>query len=107
MVELGQLESRSDDFAKLGTRIVAVSTDEVADAAETQSKFKRLVILSDADRSLANATKVLGPHQSPDGKVVVSPTTIVVDKTGAVKRVHRSSNFFVRQTPDEVLAMLK
>lgn len=107
MVELGQLESRSDDFSKVGTRVVAVSTDNVADAAETQKKFPRLVILSDADHNLANATKVLGDHKSPDGKVVVSPTTIVVDKSGTVKRVHRANNFFVRQTPDEVLAMLK
>ncbi len=104
MSELGQLQSHHQEFAARGVRIVAASTDNQEDTATSQKKFPHLVILSDEKESLAQASQVLGPHHSPTGKEVVSPTTVFVDRTGMVRGVYRAENYLTRLSPAEVLA---
>ena len=106
MIELGQLEARHEDFDKRNARVVAVSLDNVKDSAETQAKFPHLIILSDADKSLANAAEVIAPQPAPGGGQTAAPTTTVIDRAGVVSWVSRKGNFLERPSPDEVLAAL-
>src|SRR5437879_4190528 len=106
MIELGQLEARHEDFDKRSARIVAVSLDNVEESAKTQEKFPHLVIVSDGEKSLANAAELIAPQHSPTGGETVAPTTVLIDRGGVVRWVSRKANYLERPTPDEVLAAL-
>ncbi len=108
MVELGKLEGRHDEFAKRNTRIVAVSLDSVADSQEMQKKkFPHLVIVSDAEESLARAAAVIAPQHTPQGGDTLAPTTVFIDPSGQVRGdVFRPERYINRQSPDEVLKMI-
>ena len=106
MVELGQLESRHADFQAKQVRIVAVSTDSLEDARTTQQRFPHLTILADADQGLIQAVAMGGPHHSPDGREVVSPTTLFIDRQGIVRQIYRSDTFLTRLSAEEVLKRL-
>jgi peroxiredoxin len=103
MIELGQLESRHQDFDSRHARVVAVSLDSVEDSARTQEKFPHLVIVSDKEENLATAARTLAPQHAPDGGDTNSPTTVLVDRRGEVRRVLRKERYVERFTPDEVL----
>jgi peroxiredoxin len=104
MVELGQLEKHSGEFDAKGVRIVAVSLDDLEDSKKTQDRFPHLTILSDHDQSLARAADVIGPHHSPTGEITVSPTTVILDKAGAVRWVFRPDRYTTRLSPQDLLA---
>jgi peroxiredoxin len=105
MAELGQLEARHADFAARNTRIAAVSLDGLEDTAAMQKRFPHLVLVSDAERSLAEAAGVMGPQHSPlDGSQTVSPTTVLVDPSGKVRWLFRADRYLERLPADELLA---
>ena len=104
MIELVKLEEQHEAFKARNTRIMAVSLDELEDSAKTQKKFPHLVIVSDADRKLSEAVKVIGPHRGPDGKETLAPTTILIDSKGTVRWVFRPDAFITRLSPAELLA---
>jgi peroxiredoxin len=104
MIELGQLEKHHAEFDANGVRIVAVSLDDVPESLETQNKFPHLTILSDRDQSLARAADVIGPHHSPRGEITVSPTTVLLDKSGEVRWLFRPDRYTTRLAPQDLLA---
>ncbi len=106
MVELGQLEKHHAEFDARGVRVVAASLDDVADTAETQKKFPHLTVVSDAEEGLAKAAEVIGPHRSPSGGETVSPTTVLIDRTGQVKWVFRPDRYITRLSPEALLAAI-
>ena len=106
MVELGQLEGHHDEFTARGVRVVAASLDDVPDTAQTQQKFPHLTIISDHDQSLAKAADIIGPHHGPSGEATVSPTTVLIDRTGQVRWVFRPDRYITRLSPQELLAAI-
>lgn len=104
MTELGQLEGHHEEFTARGVRVVAASPDGLEDSTGTQKRFPHLVILSDAERQLAAAAEVLGPHHDPDGSETVSPTTVLIDRRGRVRWVFRPDRYINRLPADELLA---
>jgi|SRR6516165_7498809 peroxiredoxin len=104
MKELVKLEENYKEFEKRKVRIVAASLDGPDDSKLTQDKLPHLVILSDADRELANAAKVIGPHHAPDGADTVSPTTVLIDRRGKVRWVFRPTRYIERLSPDQLAA---
>jgi peroxiredoxin len=106
MAELGQLESRHQDFESLNVRVVATSLDGLGDSAQTQQKFPHLVILSDEKEGLARAAGTLAPQHSESGGDTNAPTTVLIDRHGEVRRVRRPDRFLERFSPDEVLKMV-
>jgi peroxiredoxin len=104
MAELGELEARHADFEQRGVRVVAASLDGVDDTKKNQADFPHLTLLSDHERSLANATQVIHPHSAPDGGDSMAPTTILVDGAGTVRWLFRPERVLGRLSPDEVLA---
>jgi peroxiredoxin len=108
MIQLDQMQARHEDFAKRNAQILAVSLDSVEDTKKTQDRFKNLVLLSDAEKSLAKAAELIAPEQqkSPTGSETLAPTLVLIDRGGVVRQVIRKSNFLERPSPDEVLAAL-
>jgi peroxiredoxin len=107
MLELGQLDSQSEEFARRNARIVAVSLDDREHTAETQAKFRHLTLISDAGRQLTDAAGVLGTHRGPEGEETAAPTTFIVDQKGTVRAILRPSRYIERIPPEELLAHLQ
>src|SRR5215470_3074428 len=106
MVELGQLESHHEEFAKRQTRILAVSVDGLEDSKKTQQSFPHLTVVADYDHKLVNAVAVLHAGAGEHGEDVAAPTTIFVDKYGVVRALFRPTSVGSRLSASEVLAMV-
>src|SRR5437588_869813 len=101
MIELGQLDKRSEDFARRDTRVIVVSMEGPDDARETQKQFPHLLVLADEGRGLTDAAKLLDTRQkAPSGKEIDTPTTILVDGQGTVRWVYRTPAVVARLSPD-------
>src|SRR5262249_13884684 len=105
MIELGQLEAHQDEFAKRHTRVVAVSVDDLDDSKKTQQDFPKLKVVADHDHKLSDAAGVLYTEALLRTDVA-APTTILVDKQGMVRALHRPTNVASRLSASEVLAMV-
>src|SRR5262245_4468633 len=106
MTELGQLEANWQELEKRKVRVVVVSVEDQENAKATQADFPHLVVVSDAERNLANAVAVLHPHSAPDGSDTTAPTTILVDGSGTVRWTFRPDRVFTRLSPSQVLAAI-
>jgi peroxiredoxin len=106
MIELGQLETHYDEFARRHTRVVAVSVDGLDDSRKTQQDFPHLTVVADHDHKLVDATRVLHPGAGERGADVAAPTTILVDKHGVVRALFRPTNVGSRLSAREVAAMV-
>ncbi len=103
MMELGQLERRHEDFARRNTRVIVVSLEGAEDAAKTHNDFPHLLVLADFGRGLSEAVKTVHPHGGRfHQEDAAYPTTILVDRQGKVRWLHRAS-VIARLSPDEVL----
>jgi peroxiredoxin len=106
MIELGQLEAHWQEFEKRGVRVVVVSVEGQEEAEATQAQFPHLVVVSDAQRKLADAVDVIHPHSAPDGGDTAAPTTILLDGDGTVRWTFRPERVLTRLSPAELLAAI-
>lgn len=86
--------------------MVVVSVEGLEEAAATQTDFPHLVVLSDAERKLADAVAVIHPHSAPDGGDTAAPTTLLIDGSGTVRWTFRPDRVMTRLSPAQVLAEL-
>lgn len=103
MIELGELERRHEDFARRNWRVIVVSIEGPDDAERTQADFPHMLVLSDQQRGLSEAVRVIHPHSAPGGADTSAPTTILVDHEGIVRWLYRPPSAISRLSPDEVL----
>jgi peroxiredoxin len=103
MIELGQLESRHEEFARRKAHVIAVSLEGPDDAKKTQADFPHLVVLADENRGLSNAAALIHAQSHPEGGDTAAPTTILVDPNGVVRWLYRSGSALERLSPDDVL----
>ncbi len=106
MVELVQLESHAEEFAKRNTRIVAASLEGVEVARETQKANPHLIVLADKERGLTNALELLHKQSAPDGGDTDTPTTFLIDRHGVVRWMLRPDAVYTRISPDELLRIV-
>jgi peroxiredoxin len=104
MIELGQLEVHHADFAKRNTRVVVCSIEGRELAEKTQVDFPHLVVLSDHERQLSNAVKLIHENSAPDGGDSSAPTTILIDRQGQVCWLFRPNLVLRRLSPNELAA---
>ncbi len=107
MIELGQLERRHEDFARRNTRILVVSVEGLEDAKKTQADFPHLTVLADQAHGLTDAAGLIQAHEAPDGSDVAIPTTVLVDRHGAVRWLFRPGEVISRLSPDDVLQAIE
>jgi len=87
-------------------RLVVISNDDQSTALKTQADFPHLVVVSDAEQTMAKAMEVLHPGAARDGGDTNAPTTFLVDGTGNVRWLFRPDQYIVRLSPEEVLAAI-
>jgi len=105
MAELGQLESRWQDFDKRKVIVIASSVEGLEATKEVQDRFPHLLIVSDKDHKLTNATAVLHRGSAQDGGDTSAPTTFLIDSKGTVRgQPFRPDRVTRRLSPDELLA---
>jgi peroxiredoxin len=106
MIELGQLEAKSQEFDKRKVQIVAVSVENLETTQAMQAELPHLKFVSDADRNLATAVDVMHAKSAPDGSDTSAPTTLLIDGDGTVRWLFRSGNVMTRLSPQQVLAAI-
>jgi len=106
MTELGQLESRWQDFEKRNVRVVAVSVEGPEEAKATQADFPHLVIVADPERKLTEAVAALHPGSGPEGGDTAAPTTLLIDGSGTVRWTFRPDRVLTRLSPEELLGAI-
>jgi alkyl hydroperoxide reductase subunit AhpC len=106
MVELGQLETRHQDFEQKNVHVVVISIEDQEAAKATQEQFPHLIIISDADRKLTEAATMIHPHSAPDGGDTSTPATLLVDDRGVVRWTFRPERVPTRLSPGELLAAI-
>lgn len=106
MIELGQLEAAYQGFEQRKARVLVVSLEDQEAAKITQAELPHLIVVSDADRQMAEALEVIHRGSGPSGGDTTAPTTIVVDGSGTVRWMFRPERFLVRLTPNQIFAAL-
>jgi alkyl hydroperoxide reductase subunit AhpC len=106
MIELGELEKHHEEFSKRHVKVVVISNDDQPTARETQAEFPHLVVVSDAQQSMAKALQVLHTGAGQNGDDTNAPTTFLVDGTGKVRWFVRPERILGRLAPDELLAAI-
>src|SRR5262245_11522509 len=99
MIELGQLEANTQEFAKKKVQVVVVSVEDREAARATQADFPHLVVVSDAERKLSSAVEVIHQHSAPGGGDSAAPTTLLIDGGGTVRWTFRPDRVFTRLSP--------
>ena len=107
MVELGELERHERQFAAKQIRVVVVSDDDLETARMTQAEFPHLVVVSDADQTIAKAMEVIHKGAGRDGKDTNAPTTFLIDGQGQVLWFFRPDRFIERLPADELLKSIE
>ena len=109
--ELAQLDRFAKDFAALGVRLVAVSSDRVDELAPFGRKHGWAIrLLADptlvAHRLYNVQYRKFTPRRGPFRDLAI-PTTILIDRDGRVLWLEQSPDFRVRPQADMVLAKTK
>jgi len=111
VAELKQLDELAPEFAALGVKLVALSSDRV----DELRPFKRkrnwdITLLADPELVVHRQYRVefrkFTPKRGPFRDLAI-PTTILLDKDGRVLWLEQTSDFRVRPQADMVLAKAK
>ncbi len=105
MIELGQLETHSQEFKAKGIRVFAISNDDVDTAKLTQEKFPHLSIIADPQQTMAKALAVVHEGVAPGGKDTNAPTTFLVN-AGEVRWLFRPDSIIERLPAVDLLAAI-
>ena len=108
VAELAQLNRFAEDFAGLGVKLVALSSDRVDELAPFGRKHRwKIALLADPKLAVHRLYNVqyrkFAARRGPFRDLAI-PTTILLDKDGRVLWVEKSPDFRVRPQADVVLA---
>jgi peroxiredoxin Q/BCP len=96
-----QYRDRTQEFAKLDTVILGISTDKLdAQQQFTDKEHLNFPLLADPDKKVTRAYGVLNPERGFANRV-----TFVIDKKGIVRKIYTKVD--PEKNPDEVLAWIK
>jgi peroxiredoxin len=106
--ELAQLDRFAKDFAALGVKLVAVSSDRVDELAPFRRKHDWAIrLLADpalvVHRLYNVQSRKFTPRRGPFRDLAI-PTTILIDRDGRVLWLEQTPDFRVRPQADMVLA---
>ncbi len=85
---------------------MAISLDDLETSLLTQKDLPHLIVVSDAERHLADAVQVIHPKSSPEQGDTTAPTTIIVSGNGSVRWIYRPERFLTRLSPGALLSAL-
>jgi peroxiredoxin len=106
MTHLQDLESHHDEFARVGANVVVVSIEDLGAAAQTQSDFPHLIVVSDQRRELSDAIDLINKRSAPDGGDSAAPTILLLDGQGTVQSLFRPTRFIARPSGAELVTTI-
>jgi peroxiredoxin Q/BCP len=99
-IESCGFRDQTDEFAKLNTVVIGISTDKLEDQTKFTEKEKlNFPLLADPEKKTTNAFGALGSNG------YASRFTYVIDKTGTIRKVYTTVDY--NKHPQEVLAYIK
>jgi peroxiredoxin Q/BCP len=100
-VEACAFRDLKDEFAKLDTVVVGISTDDLG-AQEQFTKKEKLnfPLVADADKKIAKAYGVLNEQRG-----MAQRATFVIDKKGIVRKIYPQAN--ANTNPKEALTWIR
>ena len=107
MTQLTDLESHYAEFNRVGAAVVVISIEDQDMAAQTQSDFPHLTVVSDKQRELSTAIDLINKGFSPDGGDSAAPTVLLLDGEGKVRWLHRPTRFIARPSAKELVANIE
>lgn len=99
-----QLRDHHQAFGRRGAEIVAISSEDRAQAAQIKrEEALPFPILSDPEHRVIDAYGVFHDDE-PKGRPIARPATFVLDAVGAIRYRYVGENPSDRPSPDEILA---
>lgn len=105
-LELANLQSEHASFAERGVRLVGVSLSDAAAARATAERHPDLLILRDDRQELLDRLNLYLDDQRGEA-ARLAPTTILLDREGLVRYVHRPARVSARLSPGPLLALVE
>jgi len=109
--ELRQLDRHARDFAALGIKLVAVSSDRTDELYAFERKnASAITLLADPDLAVHQRYNVQQRNFTPKRGLfrdLAIPTSILIDKEGRVVWLEQTTDFRVRPQADALLAKAK
>jgi peroxiredoxin len=107
VAELAQLNTVAKDFAALGVRLVAISSDRVDELQSLKKYDWAITLLADSSLAVHRLYNVqhrnFTPKRGPFREIAI-PTTVLIGTDGRVAWMEQASDFRVRPQADDVLA---
>lgn len=105
-----QLQSKREDFEKIGLQLVAISYDskEILKSFATKQKIGYL-LLSDPDSNVIDAYGIRNNEAKANAKLngVPHPGTFLIDQKGRIQAKLGHEGYRERHTPEELLIAAK
>jgi peroxiredoxin len=108
VAELTQLNRVAENFAALGVKLVAISSDRVGELQSFKRKHNwAITLLADPSLTVHRLFNVqhrnFAPKRGPFREIAI-PTTVLIDAHGRVAWLEQATDFRVRPQADAVLA---
>jgi len=98
------IEKSLNKFNEAGIRPVAISVDKPEESRDLQQKAGyTFPFLSDRNAEVIRRYDLVHAKAGINGEDIARPAEFLIDKTGTVKWVNLTENYWVRATPEQVL----
>jgi len=106
--ELQGLGAALSEAEKAGVEIIAVSPDPNVRSHEMAQRLRLAYrFVADSDLAVTRRYGLVHARGGEHGEDVPTPTTVVLDRDGAVRWLWIADNFQVRPDPDDVLQAVR
>jgi glutaredoxin-dependent peroxiredoxin len=106
--ELRSIEQNLANFNQAGVRPVAISVDSPEDSRKlVQEAGYTFTFLSDQNREVIRRYDLVHADAGGKGIDISRPAEFLVDKTGTVRWMMLTENYWVRARPEEILEKTK
>ncbi len=101
-----QLQARYAEFQDAGIEIVAISSEDRAEASTLKNELAiSFPILSDADRAVIERYGVFHENE-PKGRPIARPSVFIIDPEGIIRYRYVGEDARDRPSPDELLRLV-
>jgi peroxiredoxin len=105
---LRSIEKSLASFNQAGIRPVAISVDSPQESRNLMQKAGyTFTFLSDPNADVIRRYDLLHQGAGENGRDIARPAEFLVDRTGTVRWVNLTENYFVRARPETILEQAK
>lgn len=102
------IEKSLSKFNEVGIRPVAISVDKPEESRDLQQKAGyTFPFLSDRNADVIRRYDLVHAKAGISGEDIARPAEFLIDKSGTVKWVNLTENYWIRARPEQVLEVAK